>query len=96
LFNRERGCLRAVQPGCQEIASFNPSNRKNHRNAFAGGFAVGWVETGDLLTAGLYGSVASSFAIEQMSVPIITSELIQSARKRVSQIRPSAWAMTKL
>jgi len=65
-------------------------------NAFCGGFAVGWVETGDLLTAGLYGSVASSFAIEQMSVPIITSELIQSARKRVSQIRPSAWAMTKL
>jgi sugar/nucleoside kinase (ribokinase family) len=65
-------------------------------NAYCGGFAVGWVETGDLLTAGLYGSVASSFAIEQMSVPIITSEVIQSAEKRVAQIKPSAWAMTKI
>jgi len=62
-------------------------------NAFCGGFAVGWVETGDLLTAGLYGSIASSFAIEQIAVPIITSELIQLAKKRVPEIKPSAWAM---
>ncbi|MDR3577384.1 MAG: PfkB family carbohydrate kinase [Anaerolineaceae bacterium] len=65
-------------------------------NAFCGGFSVGWAETGDLLTAGLFGSVASSFAIEQLSVPIITTQVIQSAEKRISQIRPSAWEMTAL
>jgi sugar/nucleoside kinase (ribokinase family) len=65
-------------------------------NAFCGGFAVGWIETGELLTAGLYGSVSSSFAIEQMSVPTLTPQVIQSALKRLAQIKPSAWKMTKL
>jgi sugar/nucleoside kinase (ribokinase family) len=63
-------------------------------NAFCGGFSVGWVETADLLTAGLYGSVASSFAIEQMSVPIITTDVIQAAQKRFTKLKSSAWSMT--
>jgi cytidine kinase len=65
-------------------------------NAYCGGFAVGWSETGDLLTAGLYGAVASSFAIEQSGIPIITPEIIQSAEKRVTQIRSSVWSLTNL
>jgi hypothetical protein len=44
----------------------------------------------------LYGSVSSSFAIEQMSVPTLTSEVIRSAHQRIAQIKPSAWAMTNL
>jgi sugar/nucleoside kinase (ribokinase family) len=64
-------------------------------NAFCGGFAVGWVETGDLLTAGLYGTIASSFAIEQMGVPTITSDLIQLAEKRVARIKPSVREMAR-
>jgi sugar/nucleoside kinase (ribokinase family) len=39
-------------------------------NAFLGGLAVGWEETKDWLKACCYGSVASSFVIEQVSLPI--------------------------
>eukprot|EP00897_Mesotaenium_endlicherianum_P006241 jgi/Mesen1/5645/ME000286S04855 len=38
-------------------------------NAFCGGFLVGWLETDDLLTAGLYGSVAASFSKSLSSRP---------------------------
>jgi sugar/nucleoside kinase (ribokinase family) len=38
-------------------------------NAFCGGFLAGWVQTGNLLTAGLYGVVAASFLVEQVGLP---------------------------
>ncbi|MEW5957836.1 MAG: PfkB family carbohydrate kinase [Chloroflexota bacterium] len=38
-------------------------------NAFCGGFVAGWVQTGDLRRAGLYGSVAASFLVEQVGLP---------------------------
>jgi sugar/nucleoside kinase (ribokinase family) len=38
-------------------------------NAFCGGFCVGWERSGELLTAGVYGNVAASFAIEQYGLP---------------------------
>ena len=39
-------------------------------NAFLGGFAIGLLEIGDDLLAACYGTVASSFALEQISVPL--------------------------
>lgn len=38
-------------------------------NAFCGGFLAGWVQTGDLRLAGLYGVVAASFLVEQVGLP---------------------------
>lgn len=40
-------------------------------NAFCGGFLVGWVQTGDLRLAGLYGAVAASFLVEQVGLPAV-------------------------
>jgi sugar/nucleoside kinase (ribokinase family) len=39
-------------------------------NAFCGGFLAGWVQTGDLRLAGLYGTVAASFLVEQVGLPV--------------------------
>lgn len=41
-------------------------------NSFLGGFAIGLVETGDVIEAAKYGSVAASFVIEQMGVANVT------------------------
>jgi cytidine kinase len=38
-------------------------------NAYCGGFLVGWVQTGDLRLAGLYGAVSASFLVEQVGLP---------------------------
>lgn len=40
-------------------------------NAFCGGFLAGWVESGDLCQAGLYGAVAASFLVEQVGLPAV-------------------------
>lgn len=56
-------------------------------NAYCGSFLVGWAETHDILTAGLYGTVAGSFLVEQVGVPIITPRIIEEANKRLESIR---------
>lgn len=38
-------------------------------NAFLGGFAVGFQETGDFVQAAMYGQIAASLVIEQIGVP---------------------------
>ncbi|KAG0173184.1 hypothetical protein DFQ28_011669 [Apophysomyces sp. BC1034] len=44
-------------------------------NAFCGGFAVGWVESGqDAVEACLYGAVSASFAVEQIGTPRYTAQ----------------------
>jgi sugar/nucleoside kinase (ribokinase family) len=43
-------------------------------NAFLGGFTAGWMKTQDAKEASMYGSIASSFAIEQIGLPILGSE----------------------
>ncbi|KAL2849989.1 Ribokinase-like protein [Aspergillus pseudodeflectus] len=40
-------------------------------NAFLGGYAVGYVTTGNHIEAGCYGAVAASFALEQVGVPVM-------------------------
>ena len=57
-------------------------------NAFCGGFLVGWCETGDLQTAGLYASVSASFLVEQIGLPEFSSRLVQEAQHRLEGLRP--------
>jgi sugar/nucleoside kinase (ribokinase family) len=52
-------------------------------NAYCGGFLAGWVETQDLYTAGVYGSVASSFLVERFGVPVVNDEVRHLAWSRV-------------
>ncbi|MDD5370011.1 MAG: PfkB family carbohydrate kinase [Anaerolineaceae bacterium] len=55
-------------------------------NAYCGGFLVGWLETGDGLTAGRWGSVAASFLVEQVGVPIYTPERKAEAQRRLHRL----------
>ncbi|MCB0211617.1 MAG: carbohydrate kinase family protein [Anaerolineae bacterium] len=54
-------------------------------NAFCGGFLVGWAQTGDLRTAGLYGAVAASFLVEQVGLPQPIPTLRNEAIHRLNQ-----------
>jgi sugar/nucleoside kinase (ribokinase family) len=56
-------------------------------NAFCGGFLVGWVETGDMITAGCYGSVAASFMVEQIGLPRLKTGYRLEAVKRLENLR---------
>ena len=55
-------------------------------NAFCGGFLVGWVQTNDLRTAGLYGAVAASFLVEQMGLPAWGSATLAEADQRLAYL----------
>lgn len=57
-------------------------------NAYCGGFLVGWCESHDPETAGVYGAVASSFMLEQIGSPALTPEIIQEGRRRVDRLWP--------
>jgi len=63
-------------------------------DAYAGGFLAGWVETGNALEAGLWGTVSASFAVEAwgalhlLDVPrAATSERLAWLRPRVRSLR---------
>ena len=56
-------------------------------NAYCGGFLVGWLETGSLVQAGLYGAVAASFLIEQIGVPPSALEVRPKALERLKSIQ---------
>jgi sugar/nucleoside kinase (ribokinase family) len=53
-------------------------------NAYCGGFIVGLSETGDSLTAGQYGSVSASLALEQYGAIYQMVNLTQKAQARLS------------
>ncbi len=57
-------------------------------NAFCGGFLVGWTETGDLKTAGLYGTISASFLLEHIGVPACTASLRTESRRRLETLLP--------
>ena len=59
-------------------------------NAYCGAFLTGWVETGDLLEAGLRGAVAGSLILEDFGVPLVTPALRQAAQDRLAVLRPQA------
>lgn len=41
-------------------------------NAFLGGYAIGFLQTGSTIEAACYGTVASSFALEQIGIPALS------------------------
>ena len=55
-------------------------------NAYCGGFLVGWSQTKDLKTAGMYGAVAASFLVEQVGVPTRYPELDVTKQGRLKMI----------
>jgi cytidine kinase len=55
-------------------------------NAYCGGFLVGWLESGDLLTAGRYGAVAASFLVEQVGIPVISQAVLDEAKRRLKKL----------
>jgi len=61
-------------------------------NAYCGGFLTGWVETGDLLEAGLRGAAAASLILEDFGAPVVTPALRQAAQDRLGVLRPQARA----
>jgi len=67
-------------------------------NAYCGGFLVGYCETRDILTAGLYGTVAASFMVEQVGLPpAITETTSREAEARQSWLRQhiDEWAQVR-
>ncbi|MGB8644575.1 MAG: PfkB family carbohydrate kinase [Anaerolineae bacterium] len=52
-------------------------------NAYCGAFLAGYLQTGHIRRAGLYGAVAASFLTEQAGLPLITSELPREANRRL-------------
>jgi len=62
-------------------------------NAYCGGFLVGYAETGDARTAGLYGAVSASFAVEQFGPILWQPRLSEEAQRRLDVLRYSAPVM---
>lgn len=56
-------------------------------NTYCGAFLVGWVETGDLLTAACYGAVAASFSLEVTGVADPPPDLEQQRARRYAWVR---------
>lgn len=59
-------------------------------NAFCGGFLAGWVQTGELRTAGLYGVVSASFLVEQVGLPPVEVLHSNEARRRLAVVESQA------
>jgi len=55
-------------------------------NAYCGGFLAGYIQTGDVLTAAHYGTVAASFLVEQVGLPPIDDRLRRSANQRLRSL----------
>ena len=60
-------------------------------NAFCGGFLAGWVQTGNLCTAGLYGAVSAGFLVEQVGLPPPGPTLIKTAQKRLAALKTKVY-----
>lgn len=56
-------------------------------DSFLGGFAIGLLETGDMLQAALYGTVAASFAVEDIGLLHVLSTDRGAAERRLSALR---------
>ena len=59
-------------------------------NAYCGGFLAGWVQTGDVVEAGLRGAVSASFLLEHGVLPALTPAVRRAARERLHALRPRA------
>ncbi len=57
-------------------------------DAYAGGFLAGWVETGNALEAGLWGTVSASFAVEAWGALHLLDVPRAAASERLAWLRP--------
>ena len=93
IFDRKSGNQARI-PACP-VKTVDPTGAGN---AFCGGFLAGWVESQDFVRAGLYGSVAASFVVETIGVPLVTEALIEEAGRRFTALQsevavePSGWS----
>jgi sugar/nucleoside kinase (ribokinase family) len=55
-------------------------------NAYCGALLVGWLETGDLRSAGQYAAVAASFLVEQYGLPAPRADLRTEAARRLARL----------
>ncbi len=58
-----------------------------HSKNLGGGFLVGLEKTGNILQAGLYGTVSASLAVENMGALIPLEGLRDEAERRLEEIR---------
>jgi sugar/nucleoside kinase (ribokinase family) len=75
----EHGCLVVSSEGGIWLPPYLMDSEKvvdatGGGNTFLGGFTIALQESGDLIRAAIYGSVAASFAIEQIGLPKRTGE----------------------
>ena len=56
-------------------------------NTYCGGFIVGWCRHHDLVTAGCYGAVAASFALETIGVAEIPDDITAIYARRLNMTR---------
>ena len=56
-------------------------------NTYCGGFIVGWCRHRDLVTAGSYGAVAASFALETIGVTNVPADVRSIYANRLDKIR---------
>lgn len=73
------GCYIATNEKCQWIPAYHQSSEKvidptGGGNTFLGGLCVGLARGESLVTAAIWGSVAASFAIEQVGMPELAGE----------------------
>ncbi|MGQ9493135.1 MAG: carbohydrate kinase family protein [Anaerolineae bacterium] len=64
-------------------------------NAYCGGLLVGYAETGDARTAGLYGAVSASFAVEQFGPISWRPDLSREARCRLGALQSTILSQIK-
>jgi len=79
----ERGSTKAYHIPSVPVDVIDPLGAGN---AYCGGFLAGYGETGNLIQAGLFGSVSASFLIEQIGLPDINEMLVNRASERISRI----------
>jgi sugar/nucleoside kinase (ribokinase family) len=68
------GCVVATKSTSESRPAFHNTSQKvvdptGGGNAFCGGFCAGWIQSGDQVTAAMYGNIAASFVIEQYGLP---------------------------
>jgi sugar/nucleoside kinase (ribokinase family) len=59
-------------------------------NAYGGGLAVGWAETGDVLLAGCYGAIAAAFLVRHVGLPEMSNDLRRQAQALLDQTLSTA------
>jgi len=82
LYHREQDFLYQVHPFPADVKDSTGAG-----DSFCGGFAVGYLETGNMLDAALYGTVSASFVIEEFGGLHALSITRTQAEERLAEVR---------